>query len=123
MIEVAARIVGLFALGVAAVLVVLDLTQGGFLNTEAHAVLSAAPLGLIAFAYLAHQAVRKLSWMEGLQAALLAAAFLCWSVYQLFPTFAGGPVFNDVAIALFVLDVAFILNGRLRSTTSDPFQR
>ena len=45
---------------------------------------------------------------------LLSAAFLFWAANQLFPTKGWAPVANDLAIALFVLDLALILWSDLR---------
>ncbi|MDP9325671.1 MAG: hypothetical protein M3O87_03945, partial [Candidatus Dormibacteraeota bacterium] len=98
-------------LGAAGVLLVLDFTKN-FLTSGAHSVLSAAPLALIAVAYLTHQSLRRLTLLRALKVALLATAFLLWSAYQLFPSLPYGPVFNDLAITLFVLDVALIVSGR-----------
>jgi hypothetical protein len=107
----AAGIIGMLSLGAAGVLLVLDLTKD-FLTSGAHSVLSAAPLALIAIAYLTHQSLRRLTLLRGLKVALLAAAFLLWSAYQLFPSVPYGPVLNDLAITLFVLDMALIVSGR-----------
>jgi hypothetical protein len=56
--------------------------------------------------------MRRLTLLRGVKVALLAAAFFLWSAYQLFPSLPNGAVFNDLAIALFVLDVALIVSGR-----------
>ena len=106
-LEIAAAIVALLALGAAAVLLVMDFTAG-FLSSGAHAVLSAAPLALIAVAYLAYQSLRRQTLLQGLKVLLLAAAFLLWAAYQLFPNLPKAVVFNDLAIGLFVLDVTLI---------------
>jgi len=37
-----------------------------------------------------------------------AVAFLFWAANQLWPRFTQAPLFNDIAIALFVLDVFFV---------------
>jgi hypothetical protein len=73
--------------------------------TRAHDVLGALPLALIAFAYLAHQAVCRPSRKEFIKAILLALAFLFWAANQLWPESPQATLFNDLAIALFVLDV------------------
>jgi hypothetical protein len=93
----AAGTIGVVALGTAGVLLVLDITKG-FLTSGAHAVLSAAPLALIAVAYLLHQSLRSLTLVRSLKVVLLAAAFLLWSAYQLLPGLPNGAVFNDLAI-------------------------
>jgi hypothetical protein len=76
---------------------------------RAHDVLGALPLALIAVAYLAYQAVHKLRRNDLWKALLLTLAFLFWAANQLWPDLPAATVFNDVAIALFVLDVFWVL--------------
>jgi hypothetical protein len=45
------------------------------------------------------------------KAALLAAAFGAWSANQLWPTIPQATALNDLAIALFVLDVFLVILG------------
>ncbi len=79
--------------------------------SQAHDYLGAFPLALIAVAYLAYQAAQKPSWKELLKAILLALAFFFWAANQLWPGIALATFFNDIAIALFVLDVFLVLIG------------
>jgi hypothetical protein len=73
---------------------------------HAHNILGALPLGSIAFAYLAHQiVVRRPERKDLAKAILLAIAFLFWAANQLWPGLPQAGLFNDAAIALFVLDV------------------
>jgi hypothetical protein len=76
-----------------------------------HDLFGALALGLIAFAYLAYQSVRRPSRMEMLKALLLSVAFLLWAANQMCPNTTQGTLFNDFAIALFVLDVYWIIVG------------
>jgi len=43
---------------------------------------------------------------------VLVAGFLFWSANQLWPHSPRAPVFNDIAIALFALDVVLVIVGR-----------
>lgn len=78
---------------------------------RAHDVLGALPLALIAVTYLVHEAVRRARPLEFLKALLLALAFLFWAANQLLPDAPRATLFNDLAIALFVLDVFWVLVG------------
>jgi hypothetical protein len=49
--------------------------------------------------------------MELLKAVLLSIAFFLWAANQLWPDFPQATLFNDLAIALFVLDVFFVMIG------------
>jgi hypothetical protein len=78
---------------------------------RAHDVLGAVPLALIAIAYLAHQAVLRPGKKDVFKAILLAVAFLFWAANQLWPDLPQATLFNDLAIALFVLDVFLTMIG------------
>ena len=82
-------------------------------HPHAHDLLGAFPLGLIAFAYLAHQiVVRRPEPKDLAKAILLVIAFFSWAVNQLWPDLPQAGLFNDAAIALFVLDVFLAMIGR-----------
>jgi hypothetical protein len=76
---------------------------------NAHALLSSFPLTMIAFAWLTHHAVQRVSRRDWLKAALLAAAFLFWAANQCLRNPRAATVCNDIAIALFVLDLVCII--------------
>lgn len=78
---------------------------------HAHAFLAALPLTLVALSYLAYQVVRRPDPRELLRATLLAAAFLLWAANQFWPASPHATEFNDVAIALFCLDVVLFMVG------------
>jgi hypothetical protein len=92
------------------VLVVWDVGPSLF-PTRAHDVLGAVPLALIALAYLVHQAVLRPGRKDLFKAFLLALAFLFWAANQLWPDLPQATLFNDLAIALFVLDVFLTMIG------------
>ncbi len=72
---------------------------------RAHDFLAAFPLAMIAFAYLVYQAAHRPARWKLVKAILLAIAFLFWAANQLWPNLRQATLFNDIAIALFVLDV------------------
>jgi len=78
---------------------------------RAHDLLGALPLALIAITYLLYQAVRRPRPAEFLKAILLVAAFLLWAANQFWPKASAATLFNDLAIALFVLDVFLVVAG------------
>jgi hypothetical protein len=107
------------ALASSAVLLGLDASRG-FREGDARRVVSALPLIAIALACLAFHATWTPEPLDLLKRILLSAAFLFWAANQLFPTTGWAPVANDVAIALFVLDLALILWGDLRERLAEP---
>jgi len=88
---------------------------------RAHDFLAAFPLAMIAFAYLVYQAAHKPARMEALKAILLASAFLFWAANQLWPGLPEATLFNDIAIALFVLDVFFVIAGWPSTSPDESF--
>lgn len=103
-------ILGVVTLMGVVVLLVWDVRPALF-PMRAHDVLAAFPLGLIAVSYLLYQVARRPGPAEMLKAILLAAAFLLWAANQLWPNLARATLFNDLAIALFVLDVFLVMAG------------
>jgi hypothetical protein len=81
------------------------------LARKQHDLLGAGPLALIAFAYLLHQTVLRPAPKEVLKTILVAAAFLFWAANQIWADPFQAMVLNDVAIALFVLDVFLVIVG------------
>jgi hypothetical protein len=103
---VAAVVAVVLAIG----LLVADAIPGA-LGSEAHALVSALPLALVALAYMLHQPSRRPSVGQAVKAGLLCAAFLLWAAAQVRPSL---PVaVNDAAIALFVTDLALIVGSDL----------
>ncbi len=52
---------------------------------------------------------------------MLAVAFLFWAANQLWPNLPQATLFNDVAIALFVLDVFLVMVGWPASSPDGSF--
>ncbi len=85
---------------------------------RAHDVLGALPLTLIAITYLIYQTVQKPRTGELLKAVLLATAFILWAANQFWPESSRATLFNDLAIALFVLDVFLIVVSGAKTPSS-----
>ncbi len=68
-------------------------------------------MALIAVAYLVYQLERRPAAAELVKAIMLAAAFLFWAANQSWPNSPRATLFNDIAIALFVLDVFLVIVG------------
>jgi hypothetical protein len=87
----------------------------------AHDVLAAFPLAMIAVAYLVYQTAHRPATLEFLKAVMLALAFLFWSANQFWPNLRQATLFNDIAIALFVLDVFLVMIGWPASSPDESF--
>jgi hypothetical protein len=88
---------------------------------RAHDVLAAFPLALIALAYLVYQTAHKPARLEAAKAILLAVAFLFWAANQFWPDLPQATLFNDIAIALFVLDVFLVMIGWPPTSPDESF--
>jgi hypothetical protein len=113
-------ILGLITLASVGVLLVWDAAPELF-PAHAHDVLGAFPLAMIALAYLVYQAVHQPARLEVVKAILLAVAFLFWAANQLWPNLSQATLFNDVAIALFVLDVFLVMAGWPATSPDESF--
>ena len=88
---------------------------------KAHDFLGALPLALIAIAYLIYQTIRRPGPAELFKAILLATAFLLWAANQFWAEAPRATLFNDIAIALFVLDVFLVIVGWPASSPDESF--
>lgn len=86
-----------------------------------HAAIAAFSLAMIAPAYLVYQIALRPAAKEFLKAIMLAAAFLFWAANQLWPDSPRATLFNDIAIALFVLDVFLVMVGWPRTSRKTSF--
>ena len=102
------------------VLLVWDAWPGLF-SARAHDTLAAFPLAMIAVAYLAYQIAHRPAKLEFVKAILLAIAFLFWAANQLWPDLRQATLFNDIAIALFVLDVFLVIVGWPATSPDESF--
>ena len=89
--------------------------------SRSHDVLGAFPLAMIAIAYLVYQAAHRPTAREWAKAVMLAAAFLFWAANQFWPDSPSAILFNDIAIALFVLDVFLVIIGWPSSAPDEAF--
>ena len=76
---------------------------------------------MITIAHLLHQSARRPSAKEFLKAMMLAVAFLFWAANQLWPDLPQATPFNDIAIALFVLDVFLVIIGWPTTSPDESF--
>ncbi len=103
-------ILGLLTLVSVVALLVWDIFPDRF-PANAHDVLGALPLAMIAVTYLVYQTLQRPPWRELVKAILLAAAFIFWAANQLWSNSILATMWNDIAIALFVLDVFLVIIG------------
>jgi len=111
---------GVVTLAAVAVLFVWDAFPGWF-PARSHDFLAAFSLGMIALAYMVYQIAHRPERMEFLKAMMLAVAFLFWAANQLWPNLPQATLFNDIAIALFVLDVFLVMVGWPASSPDESF--
>ena len=76
---------------------------------------------MIAFAYIIYQIAHRPARMEFAKAIMLAVAFLFWAANQLWPNLRQATLFNDVAIALFILDVFLVMVGWPATSPDESF--
>jgi hypothetical protein len=78
---------------------------------DIHKMLSTLPLVLTAVASLLLPAARRARPAEWGKAVVLAFAFFFWAASQIWVDKPTSTLFNDVAVALFVLDVVLVIMG------------
>ena len=103
-------VLGVLTLASVAVLLIWDDFPQWF-PARSHDFLAAFSLATIAFAYLVYQIAHRPARPEFVKALVLAAAFLFWAANQFWPNLPQATLFNDIAIALFVLDVFCVIVG------------
>jgi len=113
-------ILGVVTLAGVVVLLVWDAFPRLF-PAESHDFLAAFSLAMIAVAYLIYQIAHRPAAMELLKALMLAVAFLFWAANQFWPALPQATLFNDIAIALFVLDVFLVIIGWPKSSPDSAF--
>ena len=113
-------ILGAVTLAGVAVLLSWDALPNHF-PAGSHEILAAFSLAMIALAYLVYQIAHRPPAMEFLKAIMLAVAFLFWAANQYWPALPQATLFNDIAIALFVLDVFLVMIGWPKSSPDSAF--
>ena len=111
---------GVITLASVGLLFAWQLFPGSF-PLGAHAYLAAFPLAMIAAAYMVYQAAHRPAPLEFVKAILLAVAFLFWAANQFWPNLRQATLFNDIAIALFVLDVFLVMIGWPSASPDESF--
>jgi hypothetical protein len=101
---------------VAGITLLLGDAKLGTLSSFTAAAISAAPLLLVGTSFLILQPVLRPQWMELMKNVLLAATFLLWGIIQLLPRNATSMRLGDVVIALYVLDLAWVIFSSKIST-------
>ncbi len=95
----------------AGIALLLDGAKPGTLLRMPAAAISAAPLLLVGTAFLIMQPVIRPRFVEFLKNALLAATFLLWGAIQMMPRNAASLQLGNVVIALYVVDLAWVILG------------
>ena len=83
----------------------------GLFPAGAHDGLAATPLVLVALAFIVHQVARGAPPLELVKASVLALGFLLWAANQFWPDAPHATLYNDLAIAAFVLDAVLMIVG------------
>jgi hypothetical protein len=101
---------GVLALLSVGALLICDASPAHF-PANVHDTLATLPLILAATALVLLQAVRRARLAEWAKATILAVAFLFWGASQIWVDRTIAMLFNDIAVALFVLDVVLAVFG------------
>ena len=115
-----AVVLGVVTLASVVILFVWD-AQPGWFPARTHDYLGAFSLTMIAVAYLVYQLAHRPPAKELAKAVMLAVAFLFWAANQLWPNAPQATLLNDVAIALFVLDVFLVMIGWPPTSPDESF--
>lgn len=115
-----AVVLGILTMLSVGVLLVWDAAPGWF-PARSHDYLGAFALTMIGVAYLVYQAAHRPPVKELIKAVMLVVAFLFWAANQLWPDSPRAVLYNDVAIALFVLDVFLVIVGWPGSAPDESF--
>jgi len=103
-------LLGLIALASAIALLIQD-ADAGIFPARMHDAVGALSLAAVAVAYLIYHAMRRSAGAELVKSVLLAAAFLFWAANQVWRNPRMAILCNDLAIALFVLDMFLVMAG------------
>ncbi len=111
------RFVGVLAVISAVVLLIVDAPIFGHLPPLiSRAVIEAIPLLLVGIAYLSWLAVDRPSAIDVVKQGLIAIAFILWGTTLLMPTGQWSRFMGAIVIALYVFDLAWLMEGNLRKT-------
>jgi hypothetical protein len=107
------------ALAAGVILLANDMKIAANLGLPTDAI-SAAPLLLVGVAFLIFQPLVRPRWTELLKNLLLAGTFILWGIIQLMPQTTLSLRLGDLVIALYVLDLAWIILAGLASKPRVP---
>jgi hypothetical protein len=108
------QVIGALALLSVGALLIYDAAPRLF-PANVHDTLATLPLVLTAIAVL-FQAMRHARPVEWAKALILALAFFFWAASQIWVQRETAMLFNDLAVALFVLDVVLVIASRPAAT-------
>jgi hypothetical protein len=111
---------GIVTLASVVVLFVWDAAPRLF-PAKSHDYIGAFSLAMIAVAYLVYPVAHRPPIKDLAKAILLAVAFLFWAANQLWPDSPRATLYNDIAIALFVLDVFLVIIGWPATSPDESF--
>ena len=101
-------------------LLVWDLSPS-FFSARAHELLGAVPLAIVGVACLLYPLSRRARPADLAKASIAALAFFAWAANQYWPDHPKATLMNDVAIALFVVDIVLaVLGWPAAAPVSDP---
>jgi MFS family permease len=115
-----AVVLGIVTLASVAVVFVWNVVPQ-FFPARTYDFVGAFSLAMIAVAYLVYQAAHRPPAREFAKAVMLAVAFLFWAGNQFWPNARCAVLLNDVAIALFVLDVFLVIIGWPPTSPDESF--
>jgi hypothetical protein len=109
------RLVGAVAVVAAMRLLFVDSPlSDGFAVRVSHRVVEAVPLLLVGFAYLGWLCLDRAGVIDLVKQILLALAFILWGVSLLMPAGDGSRFVGAMVIAIYVFDLAWLMEGNLR---------
>lgn len=109
-----------FGVASGVVLLVVDSPLATHLRIRpSHAVTEAVPLLLVGVAYLAWLATERRPLVEMVKQVLIALAFILWGANLLMPPGHWAQFVGGVVIAVYVFDLAWLIEGNLRRQLRD----
>ena len=110
------RVIGILAVSSGVTLLIADSPISfKLLLPVSHSMIEAIPLLLIGVAYLAWLATEKPTALDLFKQILIAAAFILWGADLLMPPGQWARFVGAVVIAIYVFDLAWLIEGNLRN--------
>jgi hypothetical protein len=112
------RFIAVLAVLSALVLLLVDSPISARLGIPlSHGIAEALPLVLVGIAFLAWLAIELPPIVEFIKQLLLAIAFILWGINSLLPASPWSRFIGAVVIAIYVFDLAWLMEGNLRKLT------